>query len=436
MKNVGKCLQSIKKLWEDSGKKEKTIEYLMDHSLPDVDDSDNGNILKVVSGMWDSAPPYAIDQEARDAIEEITVIESIETLDTDTNLATTLERGYYTTAGGSMVFNNNANFSHMKIAVTPGTKYQINKTHNIYTFTAFNALGVFVDSDGNYVNSIVNVLGALPVTAPYDIVAPAGAAQMYLSTDYVYTASPVETTVYKYLESAPQLMLNSEKLNRTPAFISDLSENNRKLKLVAGVVRNSGNGWEFIDDANHKPLNLNSVSVDNNGYLKIEYTFEAKNVISLIVVPDEAFAKLYTIGGSVGKDNSVFYIYTTPKTYGGLITINTNETVNVNNSSFTSGTFNSLTGEIRLYHEDLTDLPAAEKFNITACGRQYEVRSGSQGNDYVSLFMYDNDGTVVKTLGSAVNVLATRTINQILMDANDVISAYGNFWILGIMEIE
>ena len=86
--------------------------------------------------------------------------------------------------------------------------------------------------------------------------------------------------------------------------LGDLSESGRKIKTVAGVIRNDGTGWKFIESANgtanHEKLNLLSVTADAT-QITVNFNFTAKNVLSFVATPDETFAqKGYFCGPSVG----------------------------------------------------------------------------------------------------------------------------------------
>ena len=59
--------------------------------------------------------------------------------------------------------------------------------------------------------------------------------------------------------------------------------------IVAGVLRNDGEGWYAIDDGDHTPLNIRSVITEQN-HIRITYTFEADTIYTFIATPDETLA--------------------------------------------------------------------------------------------------------------------------------------------------
>ncbi len=100
--------------------------------------------------------------------------------------------------------------------------------------------------------------------------------------------------------------------------VSSISPEN--ICIVAGVIRNTGEGWQFIENEKHGVYNCTGVSVnEDKGSINIEYSgIKAKKVISFIVSPDETFSSLgYTCGASVGLDHAEVYVH---KSTSGLIT--------------------------------------------------------------------------------------------------------------------
>lgn len=399
-----------------------------------------GTVYELDSSKLNNQPVYPADIEpleegverSNKAMEDTLVGGSGYELDTSVNYATSLHRGYYTTRDGAISFNNNANFSYMVINVTPGEKYQINKTHNVYTFEQFASIGVFADSNTQLVTDIATQAGH-PAVEPYDVTVPVGATKMLLNTDYAYTATNVQTTVYKY-NVVSVYKVSDDALETPPVYYEDISDN-KKVKIIAGVIRNSGEGWEFIDNNGHEPLNLTSVSVDENGYIVINYGFTASKVLSLVVCPDEAFAGQYTCGASVGLNNSVIKIYSLPKSIGGMVRYTSGAWTYATTSDFTGVTFES-NGNLTLSHDDLTGYPMADIYSVSADGFGCNVQINSVGYSSVIVKLIDASGNTITSPVNNTTVYVTRHLNRKLMDANDVVNAIGNFWIYGIMEVD
>jgi hypothetical protein len=82
----------------------------------------------------------------------------------------------------------------------------------------------------------------------------------------------------------------------------------KQYKIVAGVIRNVGNGWELINDTAHEPIHVLSVS-NNDLAITINHTFTAKQVVTMTVTPDETFVKDgIKAGASVGLDKTLVYL--------------------------------------------------------------------------------------------------------------------------------
>lgn len=91
---------------------------------------------------------------------------------------------------------------------------------------------------------------------------------------------------------------------------SDVSDTD--ICIVAGVLRNTGDGWKLIEDKSHSSLNCNSVYIiDSAEFVTVDYSgIDAKSVISFVVTPDETFTEQgYSCGASVGLEYSNIYFY-------------------------------------------------------------------------------------------------------------------------------
>lgn len=245
-------------------------------------------------------------------------------------------------------------------------------------------------------------------------------------------AHPEATTTV--LDGSITMQKFAAALQAALATWSDLGESGRKLKFIAGAIRNSGTGWQFISDANHEPLNLTGITVSTDAYgnITINYGFTAKRVLSLVVCPDETFSKLYTIGGSVGLSETVLTIYTLPKIIGGYIAYS-GSSWNRSLSSFTNAVFNN--GVLTLSHESIVDWATADKFYVNATGRDCNVQLGGASDDSLELKFLNSSGNVKTTEDSSMKAYVTRHAPSRQISANSIVNASGNFWIFGVMEI-
>lgn len=77
---------------------------------------------------------------------------------------------------------------------------------------------------------------------------------------------------------------------------------------IAGVIRNSGQGWDLVQDRGHETLGIKSVSEDDE---KISIFYDDKSKVNaLSATIDETMASEgYTVGASVGLNITYLYIY-------------------------------------------------------------------------------------------------------------------------------
>src|SRR5699024_4985857 len=96
----------------------------------------------------------------------------------------------------------------------------------------------------------------------------------------------------------------TSQLNDTVA-LSDISEEGRKIKIVTGILRNTGEGWDFITDAYHNRINSTVVESDDSG-ITLNYGFTAKKILSFVATPDETLAHAgFFVGASVGTTKAI-----------------------------------------------------------------------------------------------------------------------------------
>lgn len=102
-----------------------------------------------------------------------------------------------------------------------------------------------------------------------------------LSPDHYYTAPEVDF-IFAYTRTAL------------------LGDVDRRYRFISGVICNTGTGWRFINDVDHRPQGMVSVSVVA-GRVRLTYGFTASKVCSLHVTPDETLAGVGMVAGaSVG----------------------------------------------------------------------------------------------------------------------------------------
>lgn len=125
----------------------------------------------------------------------------------------------------------------------------------------------------------------------------------------------------------------------TGAYLNDIrgalradDKRNTRLRILIGVIRNTGTGWSYVDDTGHSPtgFNKNTISVVS-GRIQVPYLFNASKVGTLIAVPDETLAAQGLLAGaSVGTSlanialgaNLRFLINTTDNTFSAPAVFN------------------------------------------------------------------------------------------------------------------
>lgn len=79
----------------------------------------------------------------------------------------------------------------------------------------------------------------------------------------------------------------------------------KKFQLSTCAIRNTGTGWQLINDAVHTPTGFTGITELAGGQLRIDHNFGATAVSSMVITPDETFSKLgLEAGASVGLNSS------------------------------------------------------------------------------------------------------------------------------------
>ncbi len=118
-----------------------------------------------------------------------------------------------------------------------------------------------------------------------------------------------------WIRSSMNQIVGELKSNGTqnPAYYTSIS--NTKIQntvIVAGVIRNTGDGWHLIENNTHCSLNCDGVFVNNGtNAISIDYSsIKAQKVISFVVSPDETFSlEGYSCGASVGLEHANVFVH-------------------------------------------------------------------------------------------------------------------------------
>lgn len=219
-------------------------------------------------------------------------------------------------------------------------------------------------------------------------------------------------------------------------------------RLVAGVIRNAGSGWEFIINDHHQG-DMNCVSVgisETDGRLYIDYGgINVKKVISLIAAPDEAFANQgYIIGASVGLDKAYIQIfqYEFPSV-SAQIRANNDGTFTVESADgVTAAEWNSTNNALQITHNSIPTKVSGSAANVSivpAFYGKYLPRIFSYASTSTKIEFFDTTtGTKVTTPGTGMSINFSRYGTQMLrseIDPSTIVSANGNIWFIGIFEV-
>ena len=247
-------------------------------------------------------------------------------------------------------------------------------------------------------------------------------------------------------------IVNNPILNRAETYTDesvariDLTGTDKPHRIVAGVIRNDGSGWDFITDTTHQgDLNCVSVSTNVDGQLIIDYSdIDATKIISFVIVPDETFASLgYMVGASVGKTQAYVNIYQNePNAIAGLVECKNDQTITLdaNSSGITSVTWDSDLGSIQVIHDSMHDSRTAIPIITPYIYARALPRVASMSGTSVRIEFIDfTTGTKLTQVSDKISFQIQRSdstyLKKKMIDANTIINPNGNFWFMGIFKV-
>ena len=217
----------------------------------------------------------------------------------------------------------------------------------------------------------------------------------------------------------------------------------KRYRIISGPIRNDGAGWFAIDDAGHKPVGIDSVSV-TSGWLVVNYaSLGADFVVFASCWPDETLtAAGFTTGASVGAAETTLKVYRDFPVQSGYVYYDTvTSTWKRNSPSPFSNTFtySTSTGKLVITHNEV---PSDVVIDIGAVARAgpLSVKIDSTTPTTVSLFFYDAAGAVVTGTPTADHRVYVRRGGgqRFLVDASTIDTVAfpsGNFWFYAIMQV-
>lgn len=204
----------------------------------------------------------------------------------------------------------------------------------------------------------------------------------------------------------------------------------RAYRVIAGVLRNSGSGWAFLNDSGHQPTNITSVSA-NSTSITINYGFTGTKVAALLVTPDETFAQDgYFAGASVGLSSSTIKIARAGRSVSDYVSYNGSTWTSLG-GVFTGLSFSS--GTLTLTHESITGASGA----VAGRGGTYQPQLGAMSGTTTEVEFFDWAGAKITTANTNMRAYVTRNSNRQLtaVDPTTITAPTANLWVLGLIEV-
>lgn len=202
--------------------------------------------------------------------------------------------------------------------------------------------------------------------------------------------------------------------------------------IVYGVLRNTGSGWSLLDDGDHVPCGIASVT-NSTSTITVNFAFTSSVVGTFLAVPDETLVNLgYNFGASVGFTAATITIARC-KPVGGYIAYDgANWVIDSNSVGITGASFNTGTGLLTITHDDV-----GMDVRATCC-----ERSGGSADAYIyylgtnsmDVVFRTKAGTGIATPNTDMRVFVTREPGP-SVNPNNVVSATGNIWLFGAFEV-
>lgn len=215
-----------------------------------------------------------------------------------------------------------------------------------------------------------------------------------------------------------------------PVLLSELA-GNPNIKLLSGVIRNTAGTWAFIDDVDHEPLRLVSITQPNTTDVRIVYDKTYTKVISLISTADETYAKNGVfVGSSVGLSDSVIRLFQENE-LADFISYDGSAFVSLN-SKFTIGSYNS--GVLNLTHPACRNDVNAQV--TTRDNATFDMRIGSVGATSTAVkFVNHNGNDYNGEPTTGMRFYLSRGLYKEAQPLTHTASAISgsNIWIIGLM---
>lgn len=214
-------------------------------------------------------------------------------------------------------------------------------------------------------------------------------------------------------------------------------------RMISGVIRNSGAGWFLITTGGHTPINIDSISEDSN-YIYLDYTsLGASNPPNLIIGNDEDFIGIYDAGVETTNTQAKIRITKPILSVIKAKITHSGSGVFVSDNANVVPTYAAGTGILTLTHSgfsstDYTPLLINEATS-DANRTLFQNATGGIAGTTCAVKLYNFGGTQKTLANPEIDYFYFErrgtSLEQNIQDPSTVVSAIGNFWILGIIEL-
>lgn len=201
-------------------------------------------------------------------------------------------------------------------------------------------------------------------------------------------------------------------------------------QFIAAAIRNTGAGFQLINDAGHAPIGVTSVETTNDR-ITLNLGFSAAKVNAAIAVPDETFAKAgYVFGTSVGA-SSIVVQASQPDGLADYVYYDTATSSWKSLNGLISGfAFNTSTGYLDMTHAAVE--PAGGSFTSRSLTRRGVLDGLTATTTRVA--WVDNAGATIKAPAADLRGWVTR-VGALQLDPTKLTAPGSNIWVLGLMEL-
>lgn len=216
-----------------------------------------------------------------------------------------------------------------------------------------------------------------------------------------------------------------------------MSETGKRVKIVAGVIRNlnDGNGWQLILNSTHGSINVDSVSNDNSTITINFGGIDAEKVETFLVGTDETLARAgFFLGASVGVGSANIQMKQRK-----LVS----DYVSYNGSAWssTNGVFTNFAwaaGTLTLTHENVETSTAGIDCNVTPRDGVLMPVAGSATATATQVKWLDWAGALQTTENANMKAYVSRGFASSAANPNNVHEGTfpsSNIWFMGAFEL-